>query len=282
MADYSSKTVVRSIGGPEEDEEGDFLISQAHHMAYNDGKIYISEMLSHVVRVFQATDSSLVKYFGGLGSDDGEFSVPGGIAFSNGKAVVCDVNNGRLQTFDADGNFLTVVGSKGDGPGCFANPHSLCVDTSSEHIFVAEATNKRVQVLDKEFNHKSFISGPPFSSCDRIGYDSANNRLIVSDCEADSVSLIDPATGQIVCKLEGEDEEFKGAQQATGDKAGNILVCEMGKGRVVVFDKDGKKIGPFASGYEFSNPEEILINDSGEILILEGRIFAGWSRVVVF
>ena len=282
MADYGSKTVVRSIGGEDENAEGDFLITQAHHMAYNDGKLYVSEMLSHCVRILQAADGSVVKTFGSMGSGAGEFSVPAGITFLDGKATVCDLNNGRLQTFDSDGNFLSEIGSQGDGPGCFANPNAICVDATSEHVFVAEASNKRVQVFDNKFNHKSFITGPPFSSCDQVGFDSVNNRVIVSDTDAGKVSLIDPATGQAVGSLEGENGELQGARKAVGDKAGNILVCEMGEGRVMVFDKNGKKIGPLASDYEFSNPEDIWINESGEIFILEGSLFGGWNRVVVF
>ena len=282
MASYSSKSVVRSFGGPERGADGDYLITQGQGMAYNDGKIYIAEMLSHYVRVFQATDGTLVKSFGGLGFFDGEFNGPAGIAFADGKAIVCDLNNGRLQTFDVDGNFLSEVGSKGDGPGSFQNPSSVCVDAATGNIFVAEAGNKRVQVFDKEFNHKSFITGPPFLSSDYVGYDHVNNRVIVSDSEADTVALFDPATGQSVCKLEGGSGDFRAVQQAACDKSGNIIVCGVSEGTVAAFDKDGKKIGTFASGYEFSQPRGISISESGEIFILDGSVACGWSRVTVF
>ena len=282
MAEYASKTVVRSFGGDQRESSGDFLITQAHHMAVNDGKVYISEMLSHSVKVLQASDGSLVKTFGGVGFFDGEFDVPAGIAFLDGKTIVCDLNNGRLQSFDSEGSFLSEFGSKGDSPGCFGNPNSICVDGASQNIFVAEASNKKVQVLDKEFNHKSFIVGPPFTSCNHVGFDNVNNRLIVTDCEADTVALFDPSNGQLVCKLAGENGEFKGAAKAIGDKSGNILVCEMGENKVVVFDKDGKKVGNLASGYEFSYPEDICISESGEVFVLEGNVFGGWNKVSVF
>lgn len=282
MADYALRSLVRSFGGPEEDSDGDFLITQSHHMAYNDGKVYLSAMLSHSVSVFNATDGTLMKKFGELGFFDGEFDVPGGITFLDGNIIVCDLNNGRLQTFDSDGGFLSAFGYKGDGPGCFGNPNSVCLDAAGQHIFVAEAVNKRVQVFDKDFNHKSFITGSPFASCTHVGYDHVGNRLIVTDSKADSVALFDPNTGQPVCKLDGENGEFLGAQKAIGDKNGNILVCEMGKNRVVVFDKDGKKIGLFAEGYEFVCPEDISISEKGEIFVLEGRVLAGWNRVAVF
>lgn len=283
MADYSSKTVLRSFGGPDhKDADGDFLITQAHHMAYNDGNVYVSEMLSHSVKVLQCSDGTFVRKIGSLGFFDGEFDVPSGVTFLDGKTIICDLNNGRLQSFDADGSFLSEFGSKGDGPGSFTCPNSLCSDAAGDHLFVAEAGNKRVQVFDKDFNHKSFICGPPFASCDHVGFDKVGNRLIVTDCEADTVSLFDPATGRAVCKLAGENGEFKGAMKATGDSAGNILVCEMGEGKVTVFDKDGRKIGLFAAGYDFSNPEDISISENGEVFVLEGNLFSGWNRVSVF
>ena len=283
MAEYSSKSAKRTIGGDQQDAEGDFLITQSHHMAYSQGKIFVSEMLSHNVKIFQAQDGKLVKTFGGMGFFDGEFNVPAGIAFLDGNAIVCDVNNGRLQTFDADGNFLREYGSKGDGPGCFRNPNSIVVD-SQKNVYVAEAENKRVQILDKDLTHKAFITGKgdePFKSCNAVGFDHVNNRVIITDSDADDISLFDPTSGQVVCSLKGESGEFGSATEVIVDQTGNIIVCEMGENKVVVFDKNGAKVGAFAANHEFSYPEDICMGD-GEIFILEGSLFSGWSKVTVF
>lgn len=284
MADYSSRKLKRVIGGEAQDENGDFLISQAHHMAYNDGKLYASEMLSHRVRVFEAADGKFVQNIGELGSFDGEFNVPAGIASLGDKLVVCDLNNCRLETFKFNGEFLSEIGSEGDGPNNFGNPNSICVDPKSKDVFVAEATNQRVQIFDKDFNHKSFIKsrGSEFKSCNHVSFDSVNNRVIITDAEGSDVSLFDPATGAVVCSLQGDADEFIGAAKAVADSAGNILVCEMGQNQVMVFDKDGKKIGKFAAEHEFSYPEDIAFGPNGEIFILEGNLFSGWSKISIF
>ena len=281
MEGYSSKKAVRSFGGPDQ-TDGEFLITQSHHMACFGGKVHVSEMINHRVKIFDVSNGNLLKSFGELGCFDGEFNVPGGIALWNDNIVVCDVNNNRLQTFDNDGNFVSEFGSQGDGPGCFAKPASVCVDPESQTIFVGEAGNTRVQILDKDFNHKNFITGPPFKSCNHISYDGANKRIIVTDHEAEGIFFFDAETGQSVSSLAGEGQEFKGALKAIADKSGNVLVCEYGEKKVVAFDKDGKKVGQLAEGYDFKGPMDICINENGEVVLLEGDIFAGWNRVTVF
>ncbi len=287
MSEYRSKAAKRFIGGPDPDAEGDFLITQSHHMNLIEGKLYISEMLSHQVKVFDAEDGKLVRTVGEMGCFDGEFDVPAGSVFHEGNVVICDLNNGRLQTFDSNGEFVSEFGCKGDGPGNFEHPNTICVDPNTKNVYVAEAAEKpRVQVFDKDFNHISFITGrstdDKFKSCNHVSFDSVNNKVIITDAESSDVSLFDPATGTAVCSLQGDQGEFSSAARAVADKDGNIIVCEMGNNKVMVFDKDGKKIGPFAENHEFSYPEDIAIAANGDIFILEGNLFSGWNKVSVF
>lgn len=286
MAEYSSKKAKRVIGGTERGADDCFLITQCHHMNLIEGKLFVSEMLSHRVKVFEAEDGKFVRSIGELGFFDGEFDVPAGATYLEGSTIICDLNNGRLQAFDKDGEFEKEIGSKGDGPGCFGNPYTICVDPKSKNVFVAEAVNKRVQVLDKDFNHVKFITerapDVKFTSCSHVSFDINNNRVIVTDAEGSDVTVFDATTGDAVCSLQGEEGEFSSAARTAADKDGNILVCEMGKNKVVVFDQNGKKIGPFAEEHDFSYPEDIAIADNGDIYILEGNCLSGWNKITIF
>eukprot|EP00794_Sanderia_malayensis_P008792 gene8792-9731_t len=286
MSEYCSKSVKRVIGSSERNADGDFLITQCHHMNLIEGELYLSEMLSHRVKVFKAEDGSFIRSIGELGCFDGEFEVPAGAALLEGNAVICDLNNHRLQTFDLTGSFLSEFGSEGDGPGSFANPNSICVDQNTKMVYIAEASNKRVQVFDKDFNHVRFITGrssdDQFKSCNHVSFDSVNNRLIVSDSDNDSVSLFDSSTGSFLFSLQGDEGEFSSVARSVADKDGNILVCEMGKNKVMMFDGAGKKIGQFAEQHEFAYPEDIAIDKNGDIFILEGSVMTGWNKITVF
>ena len=51
-----------------------------------------------------------------------------------------------VQIFDPEGNFLHSFGTQGQGEGEFWMPAGIFVD-SSDHIYVADSYNSRVQVF---------------------------------------------------------------------------------------------------------------------------------------
>ena len=55
----------------------------------------------------------------------------------------------RLVVLKPDGTFVRSVGSMGSGPGQFMGPHALAFD-SRGRLFVADRSNNRVQILDKD------------------------------------------------------------------------------------------------------------------------------------
>lgn len=52
---------------------------------------------------------------------------------SDRNVYVTDTMNNRVEIFDADGNFITQFGKHCDGPGCFAHPKGIAVD-SDGHV----------------------------------------------------------------------------------------------------------------------------------------------------
>jgi hypothetical protein len=92
----------------------------------------------------------------GMGSGAGELLAP--VSFDvteDGRFVVVDAGNDRIQVFDADGNYLTQWGSVGSGEGAFEFgigrtsddvSGSVCVDQNG-YIYVADVHNGRIQVF---------------------------------------------------------------------------------------------------------------------------------------
>jgi DNA-binding beta-propeller fold protein YncE len=62
---------------------------------------------------------------------------------------VADTLNNRIEIFDGDGKFVTTFGKAGDGPGYFARPKGVAID-SDNHIWVVDGQQDRVQVFNQE------------------------------------------------------------------------------------------------------------------------------------
>jgi sugar lactone lactonase YvrE len=62
------------------------------------------------------------------------------------RACVSSLND-RVQMFTTDGKFLVEVGSGGKGPGQFARPHGMAMD-SKGYFYVADSGNQRIQKFE--------------------------------------------------------------------------------------------------------------------------------------
>lgn len=150
------------------------------------GRVLVVDMCNHRVQVFTVEGNFLAKwgteggkvfvrrrfhlrppcagiyirwYFPGQvgtrGNGDGQLEHPNGIAVdAQGRVVVADMGNHRVQVFSADGNFLAKWGSSGTSDGQFKSPRHVAVD-SKGRILVAESGGKRVQV----FGCSCFVRG---------------------------------------------------------------------------------------------------------------------------
>ncbi len=55
--------------------------------------------------------------------------------------------NDRVQLFSAEGKYLLGIGGPGDGPGRFARPHCMALD-SKGRLYVADSGNQRIQKFE--------------------------------------------------------------------------------------------------------------------------------------
>jgi tripartite motif-containing protein 71 len=99
--------------------------------------------------------------FGGTGSTPGLFKNPSAVDITqDGRIVICDRDNHRLQVFDLRGNYIKNIGGFGAAVDQFDQPSDLWA-RSALNIFVADYNNRRVQRYDKDFNYlNSLISNP--------------------------------------------------------------------------------------------------------------------------
>src|SRR5215203_5278014 len=120
------------------------------------------------------------------------------IGAPNGDIIIADghhprpltVEGDRLVRYSKDGKFLRAYGKQGTAPGEFMGPHALAFD-SQGRLFVADRSNNRVQIFDKdmkfvdEWRHFGRPSGVAILQDDTlIVADSESNRAIAGPAVA--------------------------------------------------------------------------------------------------
>jgi DNA-binding beta-propeller fold protein YncE len=107
-------------------------------------ELFVDHISPHVITSVWASDTS----------SSGDNSNPMGVALDHTGtyAYFADSdNNYIIRVTIASSAFLT-VGTSGSGNGQFRFPHGVAVDRSG-NVYVADSTNYRIQVLDKDLNY---------------------------------------------------------------------------------------------------------------------------------
>lgn len=75
----------------------------------------------------------------------------GNLCWTRGNDIlVCDCVQNRVYIFDLNGNFQRFLGRSGSVLGEFDAPGGICA--TEENIFIVDTGNKRIQVLDSNYN----------------------------------------------------------------------------------------------------------------------------------
>ena len=102
VADYGNNRIkMLSLTGETLRTFGEGELSKPSHVAVSPrGNIFVSDSENHRIQIYEK-DGKYVASFGSMGTEPGFFQQPGGIAWlTNGRLLVSDVLNCRLQIFD--------------------------------------------------------------------------------------------------------------------------------------------------------------------------------------
>ena len=198
------------------------------------GNVFIASH-AHNVQKFNK-QGELVKSVGKKGRNDGEFVHPRGVRYHNHQVYVCDCNNGRVQVFDSDLNF---VRSFGDGPGQLKEPRDIDFDTQG-NIYVLDYTEHEVLVFSEDgqylchFGQKGQgegeLSGPR-------GLCVSGDYVYVTEYSNTRVSVFH-TSGKFVHsfgKVGSGRGELNSPYGIAVDQDGFVYVCEEANNRMQVF-----------------------------------------------
>ncbi len=110
--------------------------------------LVVDTLSANVVR-YALGDHRLKGGFGGTGSGKGRFRYPTNIWVTpEGRILVSDSLNFRVQIFSPSGSYLNSFGSLGNAPGYFSRPKGVAAD-SDGNIYVVDALFDNIQVFDR-------------------------------------------------------------------------------------------------------------------------------------
>ncbi|XP_053211330.1 probable serine/threonine-protein kinase ndrD [Panonychus citri] len=188
--------------------------------------------------------------------------------------AVADRSNNRIQLlhFDAGSMSIKVIQVFGSGPGTraglFDRPAGITINTSLNHIIVADKDNHRIQVFDLSGRYQ-FKFGEKGNRAGQFCYPwdvdscSHTHQILVSDTRNRRVQLFTPY-GQYITHFSHPLDSPRGVS-FLGDN--RIVVSDFNKHRLLIFDKfpskeDASKVIGFGEGTgwgEFLRPQGISI-----------------------
>jgi len=212
-----------------------------------DNSLYVVDTWNHRVQKFKP-DGTFVTTWGQYEITDGQaidkeglFYGPRGIAVdANGRVLVADTGNKRVQIFNSDGAFVSQFGGGGLDQGRLDEPVGIAVDPKGS-IVVADTWNGRIQVFDPNGQPAAAweidgwldkeLVGKPYLAVDN------QSRVYVAD-EVGRRVLIFDLTGKYLGgfgQYGTDDHGFVSPGGIDVDKDGNIYVVDTGSARVMKF-----------------------------------------------
>ena len=241
--------------------------------------IYIPDTHYHRVLVYAFPDQQpekplefepvLLKSFGSLGIDPGQFIYPTDIAVllsDDGSAVeriyVSEYGgNDRINVFDSSYEFLFSFGTLGDGldPAAleFSRPQAIVIDPTRRELLVTDACNHRIGrfTLDGELLGwtGSPVPAPAGQSAATVDLDFPyslylleDSTLLVTEFGACRVQRVDPVRGVSLGSfgVAGRGEGELATPWAAVVVGQETLILDSGNGRIVVGMLPGVERGP--------------------------------------
>jgi len=121
-------------------------VSVAVHM----DNLFVADIAAHEIQVYSTATGDLVRHIGGVGDEPGKFYFPLGVASTrDGRLLVSDTMNSRVQVFDPQSHFLRAFGQPGNRFGDMGKPKHLGVSHDGV-VFVADAEFECVHVFSDE------------------------------------------------------------------------------------------------------------------------------------
>lgn len=228
---------------------------------------------------------SFAASWGGEGEGPGQFEEPRGLAVSvEGKVYVADTGNGRVQVFDAQGEFLEQFGQD-----VLAEPFDVAVDGKGQ-IYVIDPGHDRLFVFSPDGRLQSRW-GRDWGLFDPRGLDVDKDGYIYVANTGGSELLKVSVQGEVEARygLAGSgDGELNQPTDVAVDGEGNLYIVDTENQRLQVWDRDGRYLRqwPISGANTFDCPH-VVWDMSGLLYLTDPElaqiyVYDPYGRVVTF
>ncbi len=246
--------------------------------------IFVADPMNHRMQSVRS-DATIVARWGSLGSADGEFHNPRGVAVlaqpqepTRNCVFVSDCYNHRIQVFGIDGSFVRKWGSQGNGDGQFYYPCGVAVLARSQDrghstqnlVFVVDSGGHRVQVFDPDglFLTKWSIQGfGQLLTIWGIAAHPTQDLIFISDFYGHRIQAF-RSDGAFLYQWGSKgsaDGQFSFPKYLTLHPTRDMLfVADSDNNRVQVFDLDGSFVCKWGSDGEFCLPSGIAVHPTDD------------------
>ena len=247
-----------------------------------------------LVGVVAASACTFILKFGTIGSNDGQFLDPKGIAVDpSGNVYVTDASgdsHGQIQKFDSNGNFIARLGANNGTAQGFLTARQITTD-SSGNVYATDGAVESATNVVKKFNSSGVFqfafgtsgAGGQFSSAAGIAVDSTGN-IYVADIGASVVKKFNSSGSPIgtIGSSGSGDGQFSAPNGLAIDSANNLYVADGGNNRIQKFNSAGTfvtKWGTMGTGNgEFNSPQGVSVDSTGTVYVAD----TGNNRVQLF
>jgi DNA-binding beta-propeller fold protein YncE len=198
---------------------------------------------------------------------------------ANGNVYVADTGNDQVVAYSAAGTQLWRTGTRtGGSPGLGQFVHPSDVAFQGGQVFVADAGNGRVQVLNASTGAPVSIWSATFENLSGLtaGVDASSNPvLLATDSGASQVRVFTPTGVPAPVSTVGAGAgsgsgQLAAPRDAATDGAGNIYVADAGNNRIDRFTPAGAVISPAWAG---TSPAAQLVRPIGVKVDASGNVY---------
>ncbi|MBN1267713.1 MAG: TIGR03663 family protein [Anaerolineales bacterium] len=245
-----------------------------------DGSLYVADAGNHRIQQF-SPEGEFLRTWGSFSGGDGQaepgtFNDPWGVTTAlDGKVLVADTWNHRIQIFTAEGVYLDSFGIFGQAETVFGfwGPRDVVVD-SSGRIYLTDTGNKRVVVADADGQYVTDFGGfgldpgyldePVGIGMDGLGF------VYVADTWNQRIQVFDPADDLFAPVRQWDIEGWYGQSLENKpyldvNEEGIVCTTDPEGYRVLCFNSEGEFLqgfGGFGSlDTQFTLPSGIAMDD---------------------